>query len=111
MTEVDVVKFKMGEVVPEWLIVVEPNPVGGPSNRGTVRFTCDVCCIEQENYYLVWKEEIANAASLMHFQDTHNCIIFAATKPVRFVMVENPWHTKEVNAFQKMIGSDMGGTG
>lgn len=87
MSEAAVTKVRMGQGVPEWLLAIEP--MGPQANRGAFRFAVDVDIIDTPDFFVVVPTMAGSYPGILDMQDTHGCKVLAASKLVRFALVQD----------------------
>lgn len=86
MTDQLVTRFNMGQDVPEWLMVAEPEQAGAP--KGHFRFCADVDVVDLPNMYLVVPNVAfhPNGGPVIDNVGMAGHRVMAASKPVTLVL-------------------------
>lgn len=86
MADLTITRLKMGDAIPEWLLVCEPETPG--AQRGNFRFDVDVDVIETPNYLIIFPA--FQFGVVQHFKviddsGTMNHFVYAPAKPVHII--------------------------
>jgi hypothetical protein len=78
----DVLRFRMGEEIPEWLLTVEPRTDVPVTARGNFRFAVDADVIDTDAGYVVVPRSAGNYSGVFDMTGIVGCKVFAPSKLV-----------------------------